>query len=430
MRPLDFLAAVVLVGGCAALGSFFGSLLANGPTASQHAPESCARLLRTRCPSICESTFPSFPSLMTHATEPSVLLGELVIAHCDEPLHPWLMDVLDSVRHARLKLIRTTILTKCNSGEAMRIQDRLNETWMNDAGELRITRLPNVGREAHAFITRIIESQAALAPAVLFLKASWHSRTPSGFLPPMPLDQLIADLRRDGFSCGHRVDHPLYVPRTTAHASQQLLPEPFATPPLVPPQQHGGGLVKETAAPKLVWHKTATLFDFSLDSHEMVYDRRHSRKAKARPRSGAYSHSNHTTPGFTSTLRPLRRWARAMLPHSEFHRLAALPVLPVCYGGVFAVRRNAIRRLPRSTWRVLRRGLGRADNIEEGHFMERLWAPLLCGVAAPLSTEDMDALMCATVHRVHPGVPNYAARVEPAGPLKGLLGLCTCTPST
>ena len=53
------------------------------------------------------------------------------------------------------------------------------------------------------------------------------------------------------------------------------------------------------------------------------------------------------------------------------------PLTPVCYGGIFAVNVQRLQALDRKVWIGVRNSLSRADNIEEGHFMERSWAGLL-----------------------------------------------------
>ena len=50
---------------------------------------------------------------------------------------------------------------------------------------------------------------------------------------------------------------------------------------------------------------------------------------------------------------------------------------PVCYGGGFSALADGVRQLPLSAWEGLRDALVRGDNIEEGHYAERLWAVLL-----------------------------------------------------
>ena len=53
------------------------------------------------------------------------------------------------------------------------------------------------------------------------------------------------------------------------------------------------------------------------------------------------------------------------------------PLTPVCYGGIFAANIERLLAVDMSVWRNIRHSLSRADNIEEGHFMERSWAGLL-----------------------------------------------------
>mmetsp|Transcript_15379 Transcript_15379/g.32541 ORF Transcript_15379/g.32541 Transcript_15379/m.32541 type:complete len:362 (+) Transcript_15379:227-1312(+) len=54
------------------------------------------------------------------------------------------------------------------------------------------------------------------------------------------------------------------------------------------------------------------------------------------------------------------------------------PILtPVCYRGHFSTTPSRIVQYPLQFWVNLRDALGRADNLEEGHYMERLWAAIL-----------------------------------------------------
>jgi len=62
---------------------------------------------------------------------------------------------------------------------------------------------------------------------------------------------------------------------------------------------------------------------------------------------------------------------------------------PVCYGGIFATKVSQIRKRSTKTWDKLEESLSRADNLEEGHFAERLWASLL---VKPLTRKVMDQL--------------------------------------
>jgi len=73
------------------------------------------------------------------------------------------------------------------------------------------------------------------------------------------------------------------------------------------------------------------------------------------------------SPFYTS----LRAWQNAMrvtMPH---------PMVPMCYGGMFMVKRSRIEQVPLSILKNMTHSLSRGNNIEEGHFAERTWAALL-----------------------------------------------------
>ena len=55
---------------------------------------------------------------------------------------------------------------------------------------------------------------------------------------------------------------------------------------------------------------------------------------------------------------------------------------PVCLGGDFAASADALHRIDRSTWRRLELALSVGNNVEVGHYMERLWAVLLTSSTA------------------------------------------------
>ena len=53
------------------------------------------------------------------------------------------------------------------------------------------------------------------------------------------------------------------------------------------------------------------------------------------------------------------------------------PLVSVCYGGIFAVQKSHILRIPSQVWKLVEQSLARGDNIEEGHYAERTWSGLL-----------------------------------------------------
>ena len=57
--------------------------------------------------------------------------------------------------------------------------------------------------------------------------------------------------------------------------------------------------------------------------------------------------------------------------------LPGVEAIPVCYGGAFAVKERQFSKQPIEVWSKMEAGLSRANNIEEGHFAERMWAAIL-----------------------------------------------------
>ena len=70
------------------------------------------------------------------------------------------------------------------------------------------------------------------------------------------------------------------------------------------------------------------------------------------------------------------------------------PFISVCYGGLFASTIFRIKE-QKYAWPRIEKALQRGDNIEEGHFVERLWAALL---SKPLSPHAIQTLKRKTCH--------------------------------
>ena len=69
------------------------------------------------------------------------------------------------------------------------------------------------------------------------------------------------------------------------------------------------------------------------------------------------------------------------------------PLVPVCYGGNFAVKIANAQQVPHQIWSNMELSLSRGDNIEEGHFAERTWAGVLY---RNLSVSEKDLLFSRT----------------------------------
>jgi len=83
--------------------------------------------------------------------------------------------------------------------------------------------------------------------------------------------------------------------------------------------------------------------------------------------------------GFKASWRPLGNFTRHLLSPDTLQHLDGVhhSVRRVCYGGSFAASGRNVQRIPLDDWSALSTALLRGDNIEEGHFVERLWAALL-----------------------------------------------------
>ena len=82
----------------------------------------------------------------------------------------------------------------------------------------------------------------------------------------------------------------------------------------------------------------------------------------------------------------------ALLDDDELAAAFAQPLWRVCFGGAFAATRSQIWARRAETWRRLSDALSRGNNIEEGHYSERLWGLLL---APPLTDDAAAAMLCA-----------------------------------
>eukprot|EP00980_Cylindrotheca_fusiformis_P004882 scaffold1038_cov100-Cylindrotheca_fusiformis.AAC.5 len=80
---------------------------------------------------------------------------------------------------------------------------------------------------------------------------------------------------------------------------------------------------------------------------------------------------------------------------SFYDHLGAEPVdreiVQVCFGGVFAASVRRIRQQKMEVWKRLEESLSRGDNIQEGHYAERMWGMLLAPPLEPYQVEAIKA---------------------------------------
>ena len=111
---------------------------------------------------------------------------------------------------------------------------------------------------------------------------------------------------------------------------------------------------------------------------------------------------------------------------AQTSRLFGQRVWPTCLGGSFAARRQEIRaRMDRASWEAYASSLLRGDNIEEGHYAERLWGAFLapplplrsftrCGAPLPSKAQSCQPMHRAVSHSLpqaevhHVALPTFA----------------------
>ena len=125
---------------------------------------------------------------------------------------------------------------------------------------------------------------------------------------------------------------------------------------------------------------SAASSNFTMDgySSELCHSDRRFSNARVVSKRLAHCYANESF--VRSPLRPLGAW---MDTHAV-RRVRWAPQrlrVPFCAGGTFAASRAGVRSTPRATYEALRRALSKADNLEEGHYMERSWSSVMSGGA-------------------------------------------------
>ncbi|KAG8469766.1 hypothetical protein KFE25_006221 [Diacronema lutheri] len=273
----------------------------------------CAPVVRRR------STLPPSPDGRRDAAPLST--AELAISHCAQRLH-WLPRVTHAVRDSQLQLKRVTVYLKCGDGAFS--FPRSERTSLR--GLLRTINLPNVGRCDHSWAHHLARFHESLADVILFVKDSTFNN-PNPQLARLTLSPrtVIRDVLRSGSGCFRRpsvdgLDGRLHL-REKLFAMRKRTYR-GATKKYQNWRQGGAGANFQSA-----WNMTSFA--------KRAYD----------------------------------QWFYAQLLNQTF--------IPVCYGGSFAFLGRHARRHSRTSFYRLRRLLSRADNLEEGHFQERLWHQLL-----------------------------------------------------
>lgn len=244
----------------------------------------------------------------------------MVVAHCEQDLN-WLEDEIER-------------LEDCPGGaidvRSVHIYSKCGKEPVGAPSWASIIYLPNIGRCDHSYAYHLaLTPSTKLQNLTIFLKDSYYAnRRFEEDRPVIPVCQFASAAWQNsmGFGCG-------------------MAARVF------------GGMKSSD------WHLMDRLGRFAMDDYT--------------PFSVVDGISTQVP--FQSPVRPLGKWlvAADIMPRRKAENLLHHKVLPVCYGGQFAVAKPNIALFSQEKFRNLQRALERGDNIEEGHFIERLWAGML-----------------------------------------------------
>ena len=260
---------------------------------------------------------------MVHAQERHRLgETEIVLAYCTKSIE-WLGDAVRGLHEKGANVTHVHIVSKCGSTP--------NTTSLSGLAGLviNVTTRRNVGRNDETFARFLVERYETLPTSLFFLKCSTGQQ----------IKELQSKLH---ISVGH------WLANSLATSSVG-----FAC--------HLFGSIESAGLYHVAEKADSFLYRKFLVAHEQ-----NPAAAKA-------------LGNFKATWRPLRNFTRHFLSPNTLQHLDAVqhPVRRVCYGGSFATSGRNVLRIPRGDWSALSTALLRGDNIEEGHYVERLWAALL-----------------------------------------------------
>ena len=302
-------------------------------------------------------------------------LAEMVVAHCTQSITKLPSLVASLEKSSRVLVTSIHVYSKCGvrpgAMPELRLQSGLRKVKLN------LNVLANVGRNDHTYAHHLARSTQPLPELLLFVKdttiAETVQRNLDGSLARMDSFVDMTDValraRMDGFGCG-----------------------------------------RCPASDWSIWHAEAWFWEFYM---EQIHKPAHEQRVRASGRRRELNITRRDDAPFEAPVRPLGAWLRATgvfaSDVASRIRTAWRWLVPVCYGGTFAVRSDRVSAVPTDVWASVERALRRGDNIEEGHYMERMWAALLMPPSM-LTAEQAGLLLCsANSMRRNPGLPEAGA---------------------
>jgi hypothetical protein len=362
----------------------------------------------------------------------------VVISHCDQPID-WIW------RHYLWKqpYASMTILSKCGKPPTMsELPPFANLTATLAGGSdshdngnsdfvplLQVLKLPNVGRCDHSyafFMAKVTGDHAvdqSTAFSVDFSNGGGRGGGQQGTtftIPTHEMDHLILFMKDNDNA--YRANMDLEVP--LHHMIQSITPSSTtavdtvnttalhtvngtATIPSIPTTAFACGTKLRTGFPGFYGKNILKIDDRERASNFA------NRRALWTFQQGEYSSSagllhreDKNGQQFLSKYRPMGMWIRHLeynlgafeqgfyqgLVHNS-NNSNNYDLVPVCFGGSFITSHRTIEQSPVKNWTAIVHALSRGDNIEEGHYMERLWAQLL---TPPMSKDERRQLLDKT----------------------------------
>ena len=240
----------------------------------------------------------------------------IVLSHCEEDLE-WVSEYIGT----DYSIKDIIIYSKCGKEvEEVEMLEELSPT-------VNIVKLPNVGRNDHAYAHWIKENYDSIdqekegEDIVMFLKdnARRYDRRMIH-----PINQLLSHVSKIGFGCVAKIG--------CSHCQAQC---------------------NKDYVVRTIQHRREYVLGFTTDKYTRV--------------------GRDDANGFVSDKYPdIKSWKDDLgfvIPESVH--------LPVCYRGSFAVQKKQFFNHPKKVWKKMESSLSRADNIVEGHYAERVWASIL-----------------------------------------------------
>lgn len=320
-----------------------------------NAPSSCTGL------QVCAACNPLQNRRVSSVVNASSLsTAEVVISYCTSDIN-WLPSLLDGIAATHLRLARVTTYMKCGLSSSFipAVRSLLARRQVRDESvRAYFTTLPNVGRCDHTWAHHVARYYSSLASIVLFMKDTTFSN-PSrrNAALTLPSSAVLHDVMQYGFGC-------------------------FRKPSV-------DGL------------------NGTLHSRKLVMSRR---QPAYRGHTSNYTNYRGAAQNFKAPWR-MPTFVKQVFDPWFLSHLGKQSFIPVCYGGSFAFRGLAAQYHSRHSFVKLRSLLSRADNIEEGHYMERLWSATL-QLLPSFTAQETNALT--------------RGRTINGGAYRGLIVTCCC----